>query len=177
MSAPDTVLAAQAGSSEAWAELYRLATPKLLVYLRARRPLDSSLSEEDLVSETWLIAAQRIHEFKGSERAFVSWLFSIATNLLLNSNRKALRRKTDPTEDFTLVEGEQWEEDWLAVEELLRLLPEKERTLVVLVDLLGFSNKEAGAQVGMSAVNVRVTRSRALKKLRKETSSDLLSPS
>lgn len=159
------VLRAQGGDSEAWAELYRMTSPRLLAYLRSKGALDAAESEEDLMADAWVLAAQRIHEFEGDERAFTAWVFTIATNHLMNARRKTARRNTFPTATFT-VEETAGEEDWLAAEALLAHLPERERSIVVLIDLLGFTSKEAGEILGLSGSAVRVARFRALKQVR-----------
>lgn len=104
----------------------------------------------------------------GGKKAFTSWVFTIAKNLLLNSNRKAMRRDTKPMETLTLINEETWDDEWQNVKAILDLLPKEMREIIILIDLLGFSSGEAASFLGLSTVNVRVRRSRILKKLKVE---------
>ena len=93
---PDLVERARVGDPEAWRELYESLTGRLTVWLRTRPSGDSAVSAEDLVAETWLVAAQRIVHFTGGHDDFAAWLFGIARNLAVNTRRRSLRRRTDP---------------------------------------------------------------------------------
>ena len=93
---PDLVEKARVGDPEAWRELYESLTGRLSVWLRTRPSGDCAVSAEDLVAETWLVAAQRLVHFSGGHDDFAAWLFGIARNLAVNARRRSLRRRTDP---------------------------------------------------------------------------------
>lgn len=166
---------ARAGDAAAWASLYRSHAGRLIVWLGHLGPRDCVASAEDLAAESWLTAAEKIHDFRGSDDAFAGWLFGIARNHARNAVRLAGRRQTTPTgtvED-TLplpvigptpderVVGDDWVRDALAV------LPEREREVVACTDVVGLDNATAAAALGMSAVAVRVARHRGLARLRR----------
>jgi RNA polymerase sigma-70 factor (ECF subfamily) len=84
-----TVLAAaQAGAEWALEVLYRDLNPALVRYLAAQAPGVA----EDLASETWLGAARRLTSFRGDEKAFRAWLFTIAYHRLVEHWRQLHRR-------------------------------------------------------------------------------------
>lgn len=166
---------ARAGDTAAWASLYRSHAGRLIVWLSHLAPRDSVASAEDLAAESWLTAAEKIHEFRGDDDAFAGWLFGIARNHARNSVRLAGRRQTTPSgavED-TLplpvttpaaderVVGDAW------VRAALAVLPDREREVIVCTDVVGLDNAGAAAALGMSTVAVRVARHRGLARLRR----------
>src|SRR6478736_4236453 len=92
------VAAARAGDEDAWGELYARHARRLQVWLASLPSGDPSASPEDVASEAWLTAAQKIGEFSGSDDDFAGWLFTIARLHLNNRRRAAQRRMTDAHE-------------------------------------------------------------------------------
>jgi RNA polymerase sigma-70 factor (ECF subfamily) len=84
----ETVLAAaQAGEEWAFERLYRELNPRLLRYFAARAPGVA----EDLAAEAWLGAARQLGSFRGGERAFWAWMFTIAHRRLVQHWRDGQR--------------------------------------------------------------------------------------
>ena len=166
---------ARAGDTAAWASLYRSHAGRLVVWLGHLAPRDSAASAEDLAAESWLTAAERIHDFRGDDDAFAGWLFGIARNHARNAVRRSGRRQTTPsggTEDTLLLEvsGPALDErvagdDW--VRGALAQLPEREREVIACIDVVGLDNAAAAAALGISVVAVRVARHRGLGRLRR----------
>ncbi len=86
------LVAARAGSEEAWASLYRSLAPAVLGYLRANRAPDP----EDTMSECFLQLARDIGSFEGDERSFRAWAFTVAHHRLIDARRYDQRRPVDP---------------------------------------------------------------------------------
>ena len=80
--------AAQAGDEAAWTALYRDLSPALLGFLRGSGADDA----EDLLGEVFLQAVRDLGRFRGDERAFRSWMFTLAHHRLLDAKRRARRR-------------------------------------------------------------------------------------
>ena len=169
MTDDETILRAKQGEALAWRELYRAHAGRLVAWLRTRPTGDASLSPEDLASEAWLVAAERIPEFEGSSSDFAGWLFGISRNIASNATRRSQRRRTDPTTvDDTLVgaaeqnspEGDVW------VREMIMSLPPRERDVVGCIEGLGLDISSTAAALGISPVAVRVARHRGLRRLR-----------
>jgi RNA polymerase sigma-70 factor (ECF subfamily) len=146
----------------------------LVVWLRTFPSGDAGVSAEDLASETWLTAASKIADFRGTSSDFAGWLFGIARLQARNAERRSHRRRTAPASLETLdrtspdresaagdgPESEGW------VRWLLSHLPERERQVVACIDVVGLDVAATAAVLAMSSSAVRVARHRALKKLR-----------
>ena len=171
---PDLVERARVGDPEAWRELYESLTGRLTVWLRTRPSGDSAVSAEDLVAETWLVAAQRIVHFTGGHDDFAAWLFGIARNLAVNTRRRSLRRRTDPhavagethwgiqETPSAQVDGTDW------VRRALAALPPREGEVLACTEVVGLDVQSTAILLGTSATAVRVARHRGLSKLRRK---------
>ncbi|WP_051552005.1 RNA polymerase sigma factor [Nocardioides sp. URHA0020] len=166
--------AARAGDQAAWRELYALHHRRLTVWLRSLSPGDAVDSADDLAADAWLLAAEKLGGFVGSDDDFAGWLFTLARNLAANSQRKAGRRRTDATEvepsaemwglardDIALVD----EQD--ATRALLSHLSSREAEVVACIDVVGLDVASTARALGMKPTAVRVARHRALVRLRK----------
>jgi RNA polymerase sigma-70 factor (ECF subfamily) len=168
------VAAAKTGDPDAWRELYRAHAGRLVVWLRHRSPADAAASAEDLSHEAWVTAASRIRDFHGSGEEFGGWLFGIARQHARNARRRSGRRATTPVEHADLeqhvaaVRGPEStvpEQDW--VRRALGRLSDRERDVMVCLEVVGLDVAATCAALGMSAVAVRVARHRAVKRLRR----------
>jgi RNA polymerase sigma-70 factor, ECF subfamily len=135
---------------------------------------DAGVSPEDLASDTWLTAATKIADFRGSSAEFAGWLFGIARLRARNAGRRTARRRTTPASSESLelnshdhspqagviAEGEGW------VVWLLSHLPPRERQVVACIDVVGLDVATTAASLHMSPTAVRVARHRALRRLR-----------
>lgn len=168
----DVIAAAKCGDADAWRELYRAHAGRLLVWLEHRSPTDTTAHAEDLASEAWLTAARKLSGFHGSSDEFAGWLFGIARKLASNARRSSSRRRTSPSATITYdadrpipgpdtaVLGDDW------VRETLAGLSPRERDVVTCTEVVGLDAAATAQALGMSTVAVRVTRHRALKRLR-----------
>ena len=167
------VSAAKQGDPDAWRELYRAHAGRLVLWLQHRSPVDAALAPEDLSHEAWVTAAAKIHDFHGTREEFGGWLFGIARHHAANARRRSGRRSTSPVEHHDLephatpvagpeatVPGQDW------VDRVLARLSSRERDVMVCLEVIGLDVAATCAALGMSAVSVRVTRHRALKRLR-----------
>jgi len=174
--AADDQLIAQAkqGDHAAWRALYTAHAGRLVVWLRTLPSGDAGVSAEDIASETWLTAARRIADFRGTSTDFAGWLFGIARLQARNAARRSTRRRTEPAEHDTLdrndprhgsAAGDGAEvHGWVAW--LLSHLPERERQVVACLDVVGLDVTSTATALGMSSSAVRVAHHRGLKKLR-----------
>jgi len=153
------------------------------VYRQAIRLLGDQAEAEEVVQEVFLTVYEKAHTFRGHS-AFSTWLYRITMNAALTKLRQRKRSKAVSLEGFLPRFGEDghhlqrpvvdWSKDLeggLADEEMHRLLrqalgqlPPMDRTVVVLSELEGHSDREIGAALGLSvgAVKSRLHRSRLL---------------
>jgi len=169
----ETIARAKEGDPGAWRALYTAHAGRLLVWLRSLPTGDPGVSADDLAAETWLTAASRIADFRGSADDFAGWLFGIARHQARNVERRSRRRMTAPASAETLDHssaaapsaGEQPESDgWVTW--LLSHLPARERQVVACLDVVGLDVSSTARALGMTATAVRVAHHRGLKRLR-----------
>jgi RNA polymerase sigma-70 factor (ECF subfamily) len=166
----DVVERARAGDPAAWRELYLSLTGRLLVWLRARPSGDVAADPDDLVMETWLVAAERIADFRGDESDFAGWLFGIARRQAANARRRTSRRATTPGEvpdapGTSTPEPEVAGADW--VRHTLSHLPPREADVLACLDVTGLDVATTAAALGISPAAVRVAHHRGLRRLRR----------
>ncbi len=129
---------------------------------------------DDLTQETFFRAHKNMGALKDHTK-ISSWLFRIAYNLCLDHFRSAAKQ---PLNEFVTEEDKilsdlpstqkQLEQHQMGecIQNQIRLLPEKHRTVVWLFDVLGLTLKETAEVLDISLENVKVRLHRARKKLK-----------
>ena len=165
------VAAAKRGDQDAWRALYRAHAGRLVVWLETRSGTDGAVAAEDVAAQAWLTAAEKVRAYDGSADEFGAWLFGIARRVAANVQRRSGRRRTDPVAEApagpidgpeATVPSSAW------VRELLSGLTPRERDVVACVDVVGLSVADSARALGITPVAVRVTRHRALRRLRRD---------
>ncbi len=172
----DAVMRAREGDQAAWGQLYAANANRLVAWLRVLPTGDAASDCEDVAAEAWLVAAQRIHEFKGTSSDFAGWLFGIARNLAWNQRRRSTRRGTSPYAvdpgDLSIwgTSDDSADEQALSLDltsRLLACLSTREAEVVACCDVVGLDVKSVSVALGISPTAVRVAHHRALGKLRR----------
>ena len=126
----------------------------------AYRVLGQREDAEDLVQDAFMVALEKIDTFRDGHR-FAPWFFRILVNRGLNARKARSLRQMDalPTELSTReptphVEAErsQLRE---RIEAAVAVLPERQRTIVKLFELEGFSSPEIADMLELSDGTVR----------------------
>lgn len=165
----ELVAASQAGSNRAFAELVRRHKREVLAFVSRFCELHSDI--DDLGQEVFCKAYENLGAFK-SRSSFRTWLYRIASNTCLDHLRQ---RRRNPVQNTPLPEDErsaavlgsrESTESRLDCRRLLAHLSPKDRLVVTLLYVEGFSVKETAAISGLSAANVRVRAFRAKARLR-----------
>lgn len=182
MSASDTddrlarlVPLAQQGDRRALQEIIRVVHPMVLRYCRARISGGRMPTAEDVAQEICLAVATSVGKYHDTGRPFMAFVYGIAYNKVADAHRALSRDKASPTEDVPDQEysGSTPEDAALVMagsnraRELLDLLSEKAREIIVLRVFVGLSAEETAEIVGSTAGAVRVAQHRALATLRK----------
>jgi RNA polymerase sigma-70 factor (ECF subfamily) len=155
--------------SAAESELYRRLAPRVRLYgLRHLRDRDAAA---DLVQHVLLLALESLRAGKLREPdRIVSFVLGTSRMTVLEMRRGTWRRETlletwgETAEGFEAPEPLALDPDRLA--QCLEGLNERERSVVVLSFFADKQADEVGAELSISAGNVRVIRHRALGRLR-----------
>ena len=158
---------AKNGDITALAELYTLyKNPVYNLCLRLTRDV---LDAEDLMQEVFLQVYRKLNSFR-AEAAFGSWLYRVATNVIMMhlrkrhvetiplqnlecASRSGIRDRRDPLERIALLRA-------------LCGLSKNTRTLILLHDLKGLSHNEVAQSLGVSTSTSKTRLHRAHRKLR-----------
>jgi RNA polymerase sigma-70 factor (ECF subfamily) len=171
----DSVLsAARAGADWAWERIYADLAPTVTGYLRGH----GAAEPEDLAGETFLQVVRDLGRFSGDERAFRSWVFTIAHRRLIDERRRRGRRPVTPAEETTLEAAAGSGGD-VADEALTRLsegrvraamaeLPEDQRAVLLLRILGDLTIEEIADTVGKRPGAVKALQRRALRRIERE---------
>ena len=159
---------ALAGDEAGFAALWRLLHPPLLRYLR----LLVGDAAEDVASETWLQTVRDLPGFTGDGMAFRAWLFRVARNRGIDEQRRARRRKEDPTADWddpphgsdAATEAvERADTAWAL--DLIASLPRDQAEAVMLRAVAGLDAVHAARVLGKRPGAVRIAAMRGLRRL------------
>lgn len=172
----DVLAAAQNGSDEAFATLWRDANPALLRYLRVIAPDHA----EDIAAEAWVQVVRGLPRFRGDESAWRAWLFTNARRRMLDQARTRKRHPAEPLDDLHAAEvprsqdAEQTAMDNLATESaiaVLNRLPGKQAEVILLRVVAGLDTDMVAEMLGKSPGAIRVLAHRGLKRLQSLLSS------
>ena len=149
----------QAGDGEAFDPIVRRYMRT--AYAVAFRVLGHREDAEDVVQEAFLAALANIRSFDTSRR-FGPWLYRIVMTRGLNFRKSRSRRAAEPLEDAGPASGDAGpaaaaEHAGLrdTVTTALARLPERQRMVVQLFELDGFSGAEIAEMLGVSPGTVR----------------------
>ena len=129
-------------------------------YAVAYRVMGQKEDAEDLVQESFLAVLQRIETFQAG-RAFAPWFFRILVNRGLNARKRRALRATGSIPETAAASGASPERtaEQAELRERLRAameaLPERQRVIVELFELEGFSGAEIGEILEISDGTVR----------------------
>jgi RNA polymerase sigma-70 factor, ECF subfamily len=143
------VRAAQAGDSEAFSALVRLHQRR--AYAVARAVVLSHEDAEDAVQEGFLHAHRALGRFL-PDQPFGAWLYRIVTNAALDLVRRRKVRDAEPLPDaVALPFRDPGEADELRhrLHASLARLGERQRAVIVLHDVEGFTHGEIGGMLGI----------------------------
>jgi len=154
------VKSAQKGDRNSFSQLIQ-ATEKDLYRFLVHLTKNPVLAQ-DLFQESYIKALENIKNLKDPSR-FKSWLFRSAKNLFLDFVRSPKNKDYDRLEDKEIVSANTPEyEKVLQVQVALNKLKEDSKLAILLVDLEGYSYKEAAdiLDISENALRSRIHRAR-----------------
>lgn len=175
----DSVVAdAVNGDRGALQEVLETIRPIIVRYCRARVGATerSGLSADDVAQEVCLAAITALPRYKDQGRPFLAFVYGIAAHKVADAHRAAGRNRADPMDVVPERSTGEAGPEQLAIDseqsarmkELLQILPEKQREILVLRVVVGMSAEETADAVGSTAGAVRVAQHRALARLKSE---------
>jgi RNA polymerase sigma-70 factor (ECF subfamily) len=173
----DAVVAhAVAGDRNALREVLETIRPIVVRYCRARVATfeRSGLSADDVAQEVCLAAVMALPRYRDRGRPFLAFVYGIAANKVADARRAAGRDHSYPTESIPERRSSDPGPEQAAIDadsitrmsELLAILPDKQREILILRVVVGLSAEETAAAVGSTAGAVRVAQHRALARLK-----------
>jgi RNA polymerase sigma-70 factor, ECF subfamily len=172
----DYVIAAQQGSETAFAALVRLHHRR--AYAVARAIVLSHEDAEDAVQDGFLHAYRALDRFR-SDQPFGAWLNRIVANASLDLVRRRKVRDADELPDTVAMPfRDPGESDELRrrLSQALTHLSDRQRSVIVLHDVEGFTHGEIGQMLGIpegtarsDLHHARAALRRLLKDMRSET--------
>jgi RNA polymerase sigma-70 factor, ECF subfamily len=169
--------AAVEGDRSAIERLLASIRPLVVRYCRARvgRQERSFASADDVAQEVCLAVLTALPSYRDQGRPFLAFVYGIAAHKVADSHRSAARNRSEPVPEVPdgpeteagpeqrVMQGELNGQ----MAQLLRILPEKQREILLLRVVVGLSAEETAAAVGSTPGAVRVAQHRALSRLRK----------
>lgn len=166
--AESLILAARDGDRVALGEL--LSTIERRVYALSYRLMGNPTAAEDLAQEALLKVCRYIGRYREGS-SFWGWIYRIVVNQARDFYRRSRPESSECPEvpvppDVDPVRGEQLRH----VMQAMSRLTARERAALVLLDIEGYSSREAAAILGCLAITARTRAAQARKKVRQELS-------
>jgi len=161
---------AAGGNFEAFGELYSTYLDRIYRYIFYQ--VYDRMTAEDITEEVFIKAWKAIGTCKGKENTFLSWLYRIAHNHLMNTFR-SMKKLTSLDKDniVEITDSKQEPETRVECQELLETitsLPKNQKQVIILKFIEGLDNREIGKITGKSEGAIRVSQMRALAVLREK---------
>lgn len=161
----------QKGNLENFGELYDFYAEKIYRFIYFR--LHHKETSQDLTSQTFFKALEKISTYEAAKGQFSSWLYRIAQNTLIDyfrvqKNDYNIDDIWDLKSNYDLDYDTQIKEKIQNVKEYLKDLSEEQRQIIIMRVWDGLSHKEISQIIGKSENNCKMIFSRAMAKLRKE---------
>ncbi len=176
------VAAAVGGDRTAVERLLAVIRPLVSRYCRARFGWQerSSASADDVAQEVCYAVITALPGYRDQGRPFLAFVYGIAAHKVADAHRSAGRNRADPVADVPDEQalGAGPEERFMQGElngqmaRLLAVLPDKQREILVLRVIEGYSAEQTAEMVGSTPGAVRVAQHRAVARLRKVLSSE-----
>jgi RNA polymerase sigma-70 factor (ECF subfamily) len=177
-----SVRAAVEGDPRAIERVLASIRPLVVRYCRARvgRQERNFASADDVAQEVCLAVLTALPSYRDQGRPFLAFVYGIAAHKVADAHRAAGRNRSEPVADVpdepeTDAGPEQRalrQELTQQMNDLLQVLPDKQREIVLLRVVVGLSAEETAEAVGSTPGAVRVAQHRALARLRRTLSAE-----
>lgn len=162
--------AAQSGDDRATQRIVALIYPLVLRYARARIGGGRTPTPEDVTQDVCFAVVNALGNYRDQGKPFMAFVYGIAFNKVTDAHRSYARDRMLPTEDIPEGVSQEADPEGYALDidasnkmrELLDVLNEKARNIIILRVFVGLSAEETAEIVGGTAGSVRVAQHRAL---------------
>ena len=156
------------GNFNAFGDLYGIYLDRIYRYVYYH--VKDRMMAEDITEEVFVKAWKAIKSCKGRGRTFSSWIYRIAHNHIINSQRNKHKSISMGMGSLVAV-GDRRQEvvnpaDSYELSEILDELPLNQKQVVILKFIEGMSNSEIARIMNKSEVAVRILQMRGLSSLR-----------
>ena len=166
---------ARTGDKDALTKLYGVFQRKIYRYVFFK--CGNHADAEDITNEVFLRMIQSIANFQWKGIAFSSWLFRIASNLVIDYYRNKARRNTESIEERDYIGETNWEQisEFLDNRDLFKIiyedtdhLSELQKEVVNLRFMGDLSLKETAEAMSKNVNSVKAIQHAAIKKLKEK---------
>ena len=166
---------ARTGDKDALTNLYGIFREKIYRYVFFK--CGNHADAEDITNEVFLRMIQSIANFQWKGIAFSSWLFRIASNLVIDYYRNKARRNTESIEERDYIGETNWEQisEFLDNRDLFKIiyedtdhLSELQKEVVNLRFIGDLSLKETAEAMSKNVNSVKAIQHAAIKKLKEK---------
>ncbi|GAB7387532.1 sigma-70 family RNA polymerase sigma factor [Bacillaceae bacterium] len=174
------------GRVECYAELVRRYERKIYAFiLHMLKSCQMEEMAEDLCQETFYKAYKNIHSFRDVEASFSTWLYTIARNTVLSELRKSRNSEVylEDSKQAPKVAAEMIPEQEVLrserenlVRQAIDMLPEKQRSALILREYEQMDYKEIAAILDSTVSSVKSLLFRARNSVRAQLESYMLEP-
>lgn len=174
----EAVRAARHGDRAALTSVLESVQEPVLRYCRGRIGVGERhlFSADDIAQEALMAVVTALPRYTDQGKPFMAFVYGIAAHKVADAMRVAGRVKADPVESVPDMDMTGGGPEQMAIDadgsrqmrELLAVLPEKQREVLVLRLVVGLSAEETADAVGSTPGAVRVAQHRALGKLKEE---------
>jgi RNA polymerase sigma-70 factor (ECF subfamily) len=155
----ELVKRARDGDPEAFSDLAAKHWRRLLALARS---IVADLEAEDVVQDALVKAWRKLGSLR-DPAAFSSWLTRIVANTAVANARR--RRFFDSIDELSIAAADESIDTQIDVGRLLSVLAPKQRAVLHLTTIDGYTDSEIAASLGISSSSVRVHRMRARRRL------------
>jgi RNA polymerase sigma-70 factor (ECF subfamily) len=173
------VLQAQAGNSEAFGQLYDAYMERIYRFVYFR--VEDQQTAEDITSQVFLRAWNKLDRFQFSRTPYLAWLYTIAHNAVIDHYRT--RKVTTALDDVQLSQPDHSEVveneidltvEMQSVKSALQTLTDDQQKVLTLKFIQGMSNNEIARQLGKREGAIRALQMRGLQALAKQLEEKML---
>lgn len=174
------------GNVESYAELITRYEKKIYAFVcNILRPYRDEALAEDLCQETFYKAFKSLKSFRDDDALFSTWLYTIARNTVISELRKSKNTEVflDDTNAFSLSSSDLLPEQEVLqqersgmIREAINLLPENQRSAIILREYEEMDYKEIATILGLTVSSVKSLLFRARQSIKNQLEPYLIEP-